>query len=400
MTTQAHSPRPDDGDILYPSSIPFILVHLACFAAIWTGVTWTAVAIGVAFYWIRMFFIGAGYHRYFSHRAFKTSRAFQFVLAFMAQTTTQKSIIWWAAKHRHHHRHSDTEDDVHSPVKRSFVYSHMGWIFDRKHDNESFDWDTVQDLAKSPELMFLHRFEQLPSVVAALVCFLIGGWSGLVVGFFWSTVAVYHGTFAINSLAHVHGSKRYLTGDESRNNALLAVITMGEGWHNNHHAYQYAARQGFRWWEWDPTYYLLRGLEKIGLVWDLRMPPPAVLANEHLLPPRVVERSAERLAAAFSVEAIARSVQEAYAATPSMGDLAARVREAQAALSAHAAERFANLHRPAVQWPELPAMPSIDDMRRKASEMFVSTPAMEQIVARAHQMVAEAVWGRLGAGRV
>jgi stearoyl-CoA desaturase (Delta-9 desaturase) len=391
MTTTAHRPQPDDGDILYPSTVPFLLVHLACLGAIGTGITWTAVIIGISFYWIRMFFIGAGYHRYFSHRAYKTGRVFQFVLAFMAQTTTQKSIIWWAAKHRHHHRHSDTEDDVHSPVKRSFLYSHVGWIFDRKHDNDSFDWATVQDLAKYPELMFLHRFEQFPAIVAAAVCFLIGGWSGLIVGFFWSTVAVYHGTFAINSLAHVHGSKRYLTGDESRNNALLAILTMGEGWHNNHHAYQYAARQGFKWWEWDPTYYLLRGLEKCGVVWDLRMPPDTVLANEHLLPPRVVEHSAERLAAAFSVEAITRAVQDAYAATPSLGDLRERVREAQAVLS--------GIHLPDVTWPQLPAMPSVEDMQRKAAEMFVATPSMEQIVTRAHRIVTEAVWSRLGAIR-
>jgi stearoyl-CoA desaturase (delta-9 desaturase) len=387
----------DEGDIVYPNALAFVLVHVVCLAAIGTGVTWMSVVIAVAFYWIRIFFIGAGYHRYFSHRAYKTGRVFQFALAFMAQTTTQKSIIWWAAKHRHHHRHSDTEDDVHSPVRRSFLYSHMGWIFDRKHDNNSFDWESVQDLTRYPELLFLHKYEQLPAIVAAVACFLIGGWPGLVVGFFWSTVAVYHATFCINSLAHVHGSKRYVTGDESRNNALLAVATMGEGWHNNHHAYQYAARQGFRWWEWDPTYYLLRGLEKLGIVWDLKMPPASVLANEHLLPPRVIERSAERLAAAFSVEAITRAVHEAYAASPSLGDLKARIHEAQAALSAQAAERFANVHMPAVHWPQLPAMPSLDDMRRKASEMFVATPSLDQIATRAHQLVIEAVWGRLGA---
>jgi stearoyl-CoA desaturase (delta-9 desaturase) len=394
-----HSAVHDDGDIVYPGTIRFVLVHLACLLAIWTGVTWTAVAIGVAFYVIRMFFIGAGYHRYFSHRAFKTGRVFQFILAFMAQTTTQKSIIWWAAKHRHHHRHSDEEDDVHSPVRRTFLYSHMGWIFDRKHGNDVFDWESVKDLTKYPELMWLHRYEQTPSLIAIIVCWLIGGWPGVVVGFFWSTVAVYHGTFAINSLAHVHGSKRYVTGDESRNNPLLAFFTLGEGWHNNHHAYQYSARQGFRWWELDPTYYLLRGLEKLGVVWDLKMPPAAVLANQHLLPPRVIERSAETLAAAFSVEAITRAIHDAYAATPSLGDIRHRVQEAQAALAAQAVERLANVHMPHVNWPHLPAMPSVEDMRRKAAEIFVATPSMDQIAARAHQLVTEAVWGRLGAVR-
>jgi stearoyl-CoA desaturase (delta-9 desaturase) len=390
--TSAHH---DDGDIVYPASVPFVLVHVACLAAIETGVTWTAAIIGIVFYWLRMFAIGAGYHRYFSHRSYKTSRAFQFIIAFLAQTTTQKSVIWWAAKHRHHHRHSDTELDVHSPVRRSFLYSHMGWIFDRKHGEDSFDWDSVQDLTKYPELMFLHRNEQYPAIIAAVVCFLIGGWSGLVVGFFWSTVAVYHGTFMINSLAHVHGAKRYVTGDESRNNWLLAIFTMGEGWHNNHHAYQYSVRQGFKWWEWDPTYYLLRGLGKLGVVWDLKAPPAAILANEQMLPPRVVERSAERLAAAFPVERIVHAVQAAYAGTPSLVELRQRVQEAQAAFAAQASERLANVHMPVIAWPHLPHLPTPDEMRAKAREMFVATPSMEQIAHRAHQMVAEAVWGRL-----
>jgi len=99
-------------DIVYPSAVPFVLVHLACFGAIFTGVTWSAVATGIVLYWVRIFAIGAGYHRYFSHRSYSTSRVFQFILAFVAQTTTQKSVLWWAAKHRHHHLHSDTEEDV------------------------------------------------------------------------------------------------------------------------------------------------------------------------------------------------------------------------------------------------------------------------------------------------
>ncbi len=109
-----------------------MIVHLACFAAIWTGVTAEAVALGVGLYWLRIFAIGAGYHRYFSHRAYETSRAFQFVLAVRSRrATSQKSVLWWAAKHRHHHLHSDTELDVHSPRQKGFLYSHVGWIFSR-----------------------------------------------------------------------------------------------------------------------------------------------------------------------------------------------------------------------------------------------------------------------------
>src|SRR6266436_6794292 len=231
----------DHDDIMYPSTLPFILLHLSSVAAFWTDITWQAVAICVTLYWLRMFAIGAGYHRYFSHRAYSTSRAFQFVLAFLAQSSAQKSVLWWAAKHRHHHLHSDTEQDAHSPRHKGFVYSHVGWIFARQHD--AADLVKVADFASVPELRWLHKFEVLPAVALGVLCFLVAGWSGVVVGFLWSTVLLYHATFCINSLAHVRGRKRYVTGDESRNNWLLALFTMGEGCHNNHHAYQNSARQ-------------------------------------------------------------------------------------------------------------------------------------------------------------
>src|SRR5436853_2269703 len=170
-------------DIIYPSAIPFVLVHLACVVAIWSGVTWQSLAICGVLYWLRIFAIGAGYHRYFSHRAYSTSRAFQFVLAFLAQSSAQKSVLWWAAKHRHHHLHSDTEQDVHSPRHKGFLYSHLGWIFAKRH--ASADLVKVADLARYPELMWLHKYELLPAVALGTACFLVGGWSGLTVGFFW-----------------------------------------------------------------------------------------------------------------------------------------------------------------------------------------------------------------------
>src|SRR5579872_4851531 len=299
----------DHSDIIYPSAIPFILAHLACFAAVWTGVTWRAAALALALYWIRIFAIGAGYHRYFSHRAYETSRIFQFVLAFMAQTTAQKSVLWWAAKHREHHLHSDTELDVHSPRQTGLLYSHVGWIFARRNDGA--DLVKVADLARCPELMWLHRFELAPAVALALACFGLAGWPGLVVGFFWSTVAVYHATFCINSLAHCIGRKRYLTGDDSRNNWLLAFFTMGEGWHNNHHAFQSSVRQGFRWWEYDATYYILRLLSWLRLVWNLKMPPREVLRNEQRLGARVINRAAAQLAASFNSDWIAGAIAAA-----------------------------------------------------------------------------------------
>ena len=213
-------------DIIYPSTIPFILVHLACLGAIWTGVSMKALVVCLLLYVVRMFGVTAGYHRYFSHRSFKTSRAGQFVLAWLAQSSAQRGALWWAAVHRHHHLHSDTEEDAHSPRHRGFLYSHVGWVFDRRHAET--ETEAVPDLARYPEMRWLDRFQLVPAVLLGVACFLLGGWGMLVVGFFWSTVLLYHGTFFINSLAHVTGTQRYVTGDDSRNNWWLALITLGE----------------------------------------------------------------------------------------------------------------------------------------------------------------------------
>jgi stearoyl-CoA desaturase (delta-9 desaturase) len=362
-------------DIMYPSVVPFLAVHLGCVAAIWTGVTWQAIAICASLYALRMFAIGAGYHRYFSHRAYATSRAFQFVLAFLAQSTAQKSVLWWAAKHRHHHLHSDTEHDVHSPRHKGFVYSHVGWIFARKHD--ATDLVKVGDLASYPELMWLHRLEILPATVVAVLCFLLAGWSGLVVGFLWSTVLLYHATFCINSLAHVHGRKRYVTGDDSRNNWLLAFFTMGEGWHNNHHAYQSSVRQGFRWWEIDVTYYLLKGLSFLGIVWDLKAPPEQVLRNEQPLGSRVINRAARELAGRFDSQRIARAISSAL----SRADLAAL----QLSSLGEILDRSRDGSHDALSGLHLPKLPTRDEFLAEAKAIFARTRSLNEIVDHAYE---------------
>jgi stearoyl-CoA desaturase (delta-9 desaturase) len=367
-------------DIMYPSAIPFVLVHLGCIAAIWTGVTWSALALCAALYVLRMFGVVAGYHRYFSHRAFATSRAFQFVLAILAQSSAQKSVLWWAAKHRHHHLHSDTAADVHSPRHKGFLYSHVGWIFDRKHDQA--DLTKVADLTRWPELRWLHRFELLPAVVLGLLCLLVAGWSGLVVGFLWSTVLVYHATFCINSLAHVSGTKRYVTGDDSRNNWLLAILTLGEGWHNNHHAFQSSVRQGFRWWEVDVAYYLLKGMSWIGLVRDMKTPPAHVLRNEQRLGARIVNRAAEQLAARFNSERIAQAIAAALHG-PALSSLQDRLARA----SERTTEVLSTLH--------LPQMPSRDEVLAQAKAMFARTISLDEIVDRAYEIVLASVGTRL-----
>jgi stearoyl-CoA desaturase (delta-9 desaturase) len=373
----------DHDDIVYPSAIPFILVHLACIGAIWSGVTWQAVAIAVGLYWLRIFAIGAGYHRYFSHRAYSTSRAAQFALAALAQSTAQRSVLWWAAKHRHHHLHSDTEYDVHSPRHKGFLYSHVGWIFAAKHDTT--DLVKIADFARYPELMWLHRYELVPAVVLAVLCFVIGGWPGLFVGFFWSTVLVYHATFSINSLAHVWGRKRYVTGDDSRNNWFLATFTMGEGWHNNHHAYQSSARQGFKWWEYDPTYYILKALSWIGVVWDLKKPPVAVVRNEHRLGSRVINRAAAQLAESFYPDRIAVAMGAALDGS-SLSSLREKLSETQH----RAANVLASLH--------LPHLPTRNEVLGRATAMFARTPSIDDIVDQAHALILDAIGARLCPG--
>ncbi|HJR22332.1 MAG TPA: fatty acid desaturase, partial [Dongiaceae bacterium] len=359
-------------DIMYPSAIPFVLVHLGCFAAIWSGVTWSALALCAALYVLRMFAVVAGYHRYFSHRAFATSRAFQFVLAVLAQSSAQKSVLWWAAKHRHHHLHSDTEEDVHSPRRKGFLYSHVGWIFDRKHDQA--DLSKVADLTRWPELVWLKKFELLPAVVLGILCLLTAGWSGLVVGFLWSTVLVYHGTFCINSLAHVSGSKRYVTGDDSRNNWLLAIVTLGEGWHNNHHAFQSSVRQGFKWWEVDVAYYILKAMSWVGLIWDIKTPPAHVLRNEQRLGVRIVDRAAEQLAAHFNSERIAQAITAAL-----HGPALSNLQESLARASERTSEVLSTVH--------LPQMPSRDEVLAQAKAMFARTISLDEIVDRAYELV-------------
>jgi len=262
-------------------SIPgflFILMHVACFAVFWTGIDWEAACLCAFMFFIRKFGITGGFHRYFSHRSYKTSRFFQFCLAFLGGGAAQKGALWWAAHHRNHHKHSDTDEDLHSAKLEGFYWSHVGWVLSTEY--EEYDSNVVRDLNKYPELVQLDKWIFVPPIAFGVLCFLIHGWMGLVVGFFISTVILYHTTFAINSLCHMFGSRRYETGEESKNSIWLAILTMGEGWHNNHHHYPLSARQGFFWWEIDITYYILLTLEKLGIVWDLQAPPKKLLKRE------------------------------------------------------------------------------------------------------------------------
>jgi len=252
-------------------SAPYILIHLLALGVFFFPFSWKLVALCVGAYYLRMFGITAGFHRYFSHRTFKTSRAFQFALAFLGGTSTQKGALWWGAHHRLHHRYSDTAQDTHSPIQDGFWWSHHGWIL--SSETEETHWDQIPDLAKYPELVWLNRYHLVPSLLFAVAIFLLTGWAGLFWGYFLSTVLLWHGTFTINSLSHVFGSQRYRTGDTSKNNFFLSLLTMGEGWHNNHHCYQASVNQGFYWWEFDASFLILKALSWTGIVWDLKKPP-------------------------------------------------------------------------------------------------------------------------------
>jgi stearoyl-CoA desaturase (delta-9 desaturase) len=263
------------------ASVPFILVHVVAIAGVAIlGFSWSGVLLAVALYYVRMFGITAGFHRYFSHRGFKTSRAFQFVLALIGTLSVQKGVLWWAAHHRDHHRWSDQPEDIHSPVQRGFFFSHVGWILCHRYDRTKVE--RIRDFASYPELVWLNQYFLVPQIAFAVLLFLVGGLHALVWGFFVSTTVLWHGTFSINSLTHLFGKKRYESKDDSRNSLILALVTMGEGWHNNHHFYQSTANMGFFWWEIDLSYYVLRALSWFGVVWDLRKPPRWVLEEAPL----------------------------------------------------------------------------------------------------------------------
>jgi stearoyl-CoA desaturase (delta-9 desaturase) len=253
-------------------------MHLAVFLAFVVPFSWNMLALCAGGYALRMWAVTAGYHRYFAHRAYKTSRFFQLVLAVLGATTMQNGPIWWASVHRRHHKHSDTPEDPHSPVLHGFWHAHLGWNFDLDRAPQD-ERSNVADLMRYPELRFVDGHDWLFVIAYAFGCLAIGGLPGVVWGFVVSTVATFHATLLINSLGHLWGSRRYATRDQSRNNGLLALLTFGEGWHNNHHHCMSSARQGFFWWEVDFTYYVLRVLAWLGVVSGLREPPAASFAD-------------------------------------------------------------------------------------------------------------------------
>ncbi len=289
-------PERDQKEVDWLRIVPLICLHLGCLGVFWVGWSWTAVIVSLILYFIRMFAITGFYHRYFSHKTFRTTRSWQLVFGVMGNASVQRGPLWWAAHHRHHHRHTDQEQDVHSPSRHGFWWSHIGWMTSKA--NFATKMTYVKDWSRYPELRWLNRFDTVVPIVLAISLYGFGellahfapqlgtnGWQLVVWGFFISTTVLLHATVTINSFDHMYGTRRYDTPDTSRNNALLAFITLGEGWHNNHHHYAVSARQGFYWWEIDITYYLLVLMSWCGIIRDLR-PVPEHIINSGLVAAR------------------------------------------------------------------------------------------------------------------
>ena len=277
----------------YLTITQFVVLHAGCLLLFWVSVSWIAIAACVAFYCLRIFAVSAGYHRYFSHRSYKTNRIFQFVLAFVACMANQKGPLWWAAHHRYHHSHADREDDIHSPRQHGFWWAHCLWIFSLRY--RKADQKLVSTFTEYVELRLLDRFYLLPPIISVALLFVFGAilqrnmpglhTSGLQMvtwGFFVSTVMVHHAIYSANSIGHYLGTRRFNSADNSRNNLIVALLTFGDGWHNNHHYYQRSARHGFYWWEIDLTHYILKSLSYLGLVWDIHTPPKRIYARAAL----------------------------------------------------------------------------------------------------------------------
>ena len=285
-------PQTDQKEVDWLRIMPLIFLHLGCLGVFWVGWSRTAVIVSLTLYIVRMFAITGFYHRYFSHKTFKTNRQWQFVFGLMGNASVQRGPLWWAAHHRHHHRHTDTVQDVHSPSQHGFWWSHIGWMTSKANFPTKMTY--VKDWAKYPELRWLNRFDTVVPILLAISLYVFGdllerfapqlgtnGWQLVVWGFFISTTVLLHATVTINSFDHMYGTRRYDTPDTSRNNALLSLITLGEGWHNNHHHYAVTARQGFYWWEIDITYYLLVLMSWLGIIRELRPVPEHIINSDH-----------------------------------------------------------------------------------------------------------------------
>ena len=258
----------------------FWFVQASAFVAFFVPFTWAYVGLWAASHFIRAIGLTLAFHRYFAHRTFQMHRVARFVWALIGTAAMQKGPLWWAGHHVNHHRYADRDGDPHSPAVSGFYYAHVGWFLnDAKHDKLEASNPVIRDFSKAPEIVWLEKYYSLPPLLLAAGLYLAGGLPLVVWGFCVPTVTLSHSTFSINTVNHLFGSRRFETPDDSRNNVITAVFAAGEGWHNNHHRYQRAARNGFYWWEFDPTWYVIRAMAAVGLAWDVQRVPERVYAE-------------------------------------------------------------------------------------------------------------------------
>jgi stearoyl-CoA desaturase (Delta-9 desaturase) len=255
----------------------FWIVQVSALLAFAVPFTWAMLGLWAISHFLRAIGLTLTFHRYFAHRAFQMNRGARFVWAFIGTAAMQKGPLWWAGHHVNHHKYADRDGDPHSPMVSGFYYAHIGWFLnDTKHDTLEPSNPVIRDFGKAAELALLEKFFIVPPIMLAASMYLIGGWAWLVYGFCLPTMTLAHATFCINTVNHMFGSRRFETVDESRNNAFTAFFAVGEGWHNNHHRFQRAARNGFYWWEYDLTWYTIRAMAALGLVWDMQPVPDRI----------------------------------------------------------------------------------------------------------------------------
>ncbi len=277
--------------------IPFAGLVAAIILLWGVAFSWIYLALLVGMYLATAVGITVGYHRLFTHRSFQTSRPVAAVLAALGSMAVEGAVLQWVAMHRRHHQHSDRHDDPHSPhthgtglwgVVRGMWHSHMGWLF-RPHPRGLARY--VGDLRRDPLVRWMSRlfplWVLLGLLIPAALCGLITGtWTGVLLGFIWGGLVrvflVHHVTWSINSVCHIWGTRPFRNHDESRNNVLFGILALGEGWHNNHHAFPTSARHGLRWWQLDVSYLIIRGMALVGLARDVRVPTPERVASKRI----------------------------------------------------------------------------------------------------------------------
>ena len=267
------------------------LVMAVVLSFVW-GFSWINVGLLVGMYVATMSGVTVGYHRLFTHRSFQTVRPVQFVLGVLGSMTFQGPLADWVGRHRRHHQHSDAVDDPHSPyphgagfwgLARGFWHAHIGWAFaPMPGELDKYAGDIRRDRMLRAVTVLFPLWALLGVLIPSAIGLACLGWRGAITGFLWGGLVRillgHHVTWCVNSVCHLWGAKPYASGDESRNNAVVGVLALGEGWHNNHHAFPSSARHGLRWWQLDVSYWIIRGLEVCGLAWRVRLPTEHELA--------------------------------------------------------------------------------------------------------------------------